>query len=300
MKRTIFILTLLLPICFLFAQFNNNSEVISVGDENAESFISQTGTGLNDSYLYQRGDGNSGKVTQTNEFLRQGDENWSNVFQKGMDNSATVEQITYHWIFAGAGMIIADVDQVGDGNVAEVKQKGLGLNATIRQNGNNGVAKQYQGMSVYRRGEKAYLSDAYIIQRTQVDQGSVAEQHQVGLQNDAEIDQNSWRSRAEQIQINDKMVLKGHRGIRVNQAMIKQTNGGSNVAHQLQYYPSDAVPNVANTLQNGNRNYSEEVQFGGGNNSDVLQRGDGNRVNVMQTSNARLDPGLSIPTMYQY
>jgi hypothetical protein len=303
MKKTIFILTLLLPFGFLFAQVNDNySTVYTHGNDNAESFISQLGIGLNESMVHQVGDENSVNVDQTNRYTKQYDRTWSNIRQQtANENTATVVQlVTVNRNLPAGGPLISEIIQNGDGNDALVNQRGLWLNANTLQNGNNGNAEQYQGSSKYRPQDKAYLSDANIIQRINVDQESLAEQHQTGWQNDADIDQNAYRSKAVQIQVNDKWDLTGHRGIDVNQAEIIQTGGGSNIAYQVQYYKVRAVPNVANAFQNGSGNYSEEVQFGGYNDSSVEQIGDGNAVNVLQnTQNVRV-PGFAVPLPTNY
>ena len=302
MKKTIFILTLLLPFGLLFAQVDNNySDVYSHGNDNAHSSISQLGIGLNRSMVRQVGDGNSVDVDQTNHYTKQYDEAWSDIKQQTLANrnSATVVQVvTADRSLPVGGKLMSEIIQHGDDNDAIVKQQGLWLNANTLQNGDNGNAGQYQGMSKYRRSEKAYLSDADIIQRSNVDQGSVAEQYQTGWQNDANIDQDAYRSKAVQIQINDKWNITGHRGIDVNQADIIQKGGGSNVAYQVQYYNGRAVPNDANAFQNGSGNYSEEVQYGGYNFSNVQQVGNGNAVDVYQRTNVRSIPGLTsgLPT----
>jgi len=300
MKKTIFILTLLLPVCFLFAQSDNNSKVYSNGIDNEESFVSQVGVGLNESDVWQLGNENSVVVDQTNDYLEQYDENWSNIRQNGNGNTAAVQQIvtTSPYLIKG-GTLDADVDQIGDGNDAVVKQQGLWLNAKTQQNGDNGNAIQNQGMTKYSR-KAALLSDANILQRTGVDRGSTAEQHQAGWQNDADIDQNAERSWANQVQVNDKKDLLIHRGWDVNQAYIKQFGGENNVAHQMQYFEKRARPNIANAVQNGDNHYSEEVQIGGFNDSDVHQIGDGNKVNVYQNTNNVPDPNFKHILPFNY
>ena len=304
MKKTIFILTLLLPFGLLVAQVDNNySDVYTNGDDNANSAISQLGIGLNESMVRQVGDGNSVDVDQTNLYTKEYDRTWSDIKQQtgANRNSATVMQVvTINRNIPVGGPLISEIIQHGNDNDAVVNQQGLWLNANTLQNGDNGNAGQYQGFSKYRRADKAYLSDANIIQRSNVDQGSVAEQYQTGWQNDANIDQDAYRSKAVQIQVNDKWYVTGHRGIDVNQAEIIQKGGGSNIAYQVQYYKVRAVPNDANAFQNGSGNYSEEVQFGGYNESHVRQVGNGNGVDVFQNTNNVPVPGFTNPLPTNY
>jgi len=314
-------LTLLLPVCFLFAQKNlsdinqhgnqnfvkveqegnlNYSDVFTMGDRNARSFVSQEGAGVNWSDANQFGNGNSVNVSQENLYTKLYDENKSDILQVGNRNSATVDQVVVvSRAFPLGGKLNADIDQFGYGNAATAEQRGLWDNAIIYQDGNNGIAKQHQGTSKFYDGH-AYISDAIIHQGPNVNGGSKAQQDQVGYQNDAFIMQDSRnQSVALQVQINDAGVLMGHRGINVNQADIAQFGGGANEAYQLQYYEVRAMPNVANALQVGSRNFSKEVQIGGDNLSDVMQMGNGNKSNVVQRANGVSDPATTgLPFSY--
>ncbi len=320
MKKTIFILTLLLPVCFLFAQNNvsliqqygngsdvkvtqegdlNYSNVYTDGDRNAMSFVSQEGAGINDSEVGQYGNGNTVDVSQQNLYTKLYDENTSDIYQNGNRNSASVDQvIVVTRAFPLGGKLNADVDQNGDGNTADVGQEGLWNNARINQLGNRGIANQYQGTSKFYDGH-AYISDARIRQGPRVDEFSRAQQDQVGYQNDAFIIQNSRRgSVALQVQINDVEAVMGHRGIDVNQAFIEQ-RGGNNEAYQLQYYTVRAMPNDANVYQRGMGNFSQEVQIGGDNYSDIVQMGDRNKSKVLQRANGVSDPATTgLPFSY--
>ena len=112
MKKTIFILTLLLPFGLLCAQSNvdqqgdfnfvkvsqegekNLSDVHTWGDGNAFSFVVQKGVGVNVSDVDQDEDGNSVNVTQELFSLtRLLDINLSIIDQDGKENSAIVHQI---------------------------------------------------------------------------------------------------------------------------------------------------------------------------------------------------------------
>jgi len=319
MKRTIFILTLLLPVCFLFAQNDNESDinqegngnfvkVTQVGDENysdvytygnnnEKSFINQEGKGENWSDVIQfDGNGNSANVNQLNNYTRTRDLAESEVFQYGNGNHANIDQIVskHNNLYPNGGIVDSWVEQSGNRNTAKVDQEGLGLKARVIQNGNASKAKIFQGTSKYYTG-LAYRSDATIRQGPNASNNSKAKQHQVGLQNDAFIKQNSGNgSIAEQIQINAKGKIKTDKSFDVNNADIEQKKGGANTAYQLQYFNNKGtLQNRANAYQEGSRNYSHEAQFGGDNWSDVYQDGNGNTAKVYQSSH-----GVTGPTTY--
>lgn len=323
MKKTIFILTLLLPVCFLFAQDdnvsdldqlgNNNdasitqagdlnySKVYTDGNWNAKSFVNQDGKGENYSRAFQDGKGNTVDVDQDNQHTNFYDLNTSYIKQEGNWNTATVDQVVVkNGKYSLGGKLDSDIRQVGNDNDAIVDQKGLWINADIRQNGKEGNANVYQGTSTYYVGD-AYVSDADIVQGDKVKGESTAEQHQVGLQNDAYINQNSPKgSQAVQVQINAKRVITTHRGIDVNQAQIFQSDGGNNAAYQAQFYNNKGVdPNIAYAKQQGKDNFSMEVQAGGDNLSNVFQDGDGNYGMVKQNANGISAPDLTGPNPFR-
>jgi hypothetical protein len=317
MKKTIFILTLLLPFGLLVAQPNNFSDidqwgnangvavtqtgdlnysnVFTLGNGNAQSFVDQTGKGISNSNAAQFGNGNTVNVGQDNNFTKTYDEANSDIHQYGNNNDATVDQLVVNHPnrFPLGGPINSNITQDGNGNSAIVDQEGLWLNADIFQDGNRGIAKQYQGTSDYYDG-RAFVSDADIHQGTSVNGFSTAEQHQVGLQNDALIEQNSWNgSEAKQLQINAKGTITVHRGIDVNQAYIEQHGGGANEAYQAQFFNNQGVtPNIATIIQDGRRNESLQLQVGGDNFSDVHQFGNDNSSSVTQHSHNVSDPTL--------
>ena len=318
MKKPILILTLLLPVCFLFGQSNINqtgnhnyvdvsqigennlSDVNTAGNLNAFSFVAQDGDGVNESFVMQGvSDGNRVDVTQTNEYQLPLDRNTSMINQTGNWNSATVEQVHFEGPEGIFGSVInANINQTGNWNSAEVRQEGRWLNGTIQQDGSGSEAKQFQGKSQYAEGA-AHFSEASILQTSNVDFFSRAEQHQVGMLNHAEIIQNSgFHSKAVQIQVNETEDWIPGPGYRVNQAFINQ-NGENNRAHQIQTYTVDgANPNVANTMQDGFGNYTYEVQVGGDGMSTVNQSGDGNVANVYQNVKGADDPTsiMAIPS----
>jgi hypothetical protein len=314
MKKTIFILTLLLPFGLLVAQYNNsdvdqkgngnelvvsqtgnlnNSIVFTKGNGNAKSFVEQVGKGENDSKAVQKANGNTVDVYQDNSFIKPKDLNKSRIRQTGNNNDATVSQVLVNkQMFANGGKLRSNIKQTGNGNKANVDQLGLKVNAKILQDGNNSKANVYQGTSSLYTG-KAFLSDAEINQGTNTKGNSLAEQHQVGLQNDAYINQDSKNgSKAVQVQINAKGQIMNARSFDVNNADITQS-GGDNKAYQMQFFNNKGIlANVANVVQDGKGNYSREIQIGGDNLSDVNQIGNNNSSDVYQNAHNVTAPNL--------
>jgi hypothetical protein len=326
MKKTIFILTLLLPVCFLFAQDDNVSDiyqqgngnfvkVTQVGDENTsdvytfgnnneKSFVYQEGKGENFSKIDQNGgNGNSADVNQLNDYTRNKDLNESEVFQYGNGNHANVDQIVskHNNLYPNGGKLDSKITQDGNRNTGVVDQNGIGINAKIEQSGNASKAKIFQGTSDYYAG-LAYRSDANINQGAKVTNNSKAKIHQVGLQNDARIKQNSGNgSVAEQIQINAKGKITDVNSFDVNNADIEQKKGGANTAYQLQFFNNKGEEqNRASAYQEGSRNYSQEVQIGGDNWSDVQQIGNNNTSKVYQSANGVADPTTLVALPFNY
>lgn len=325
MKKTIFILTLLLPIGLLCAQshvsqngsFNfvdvdqvgieNHSDVSTTGDFNAFSFVNQEGNGFNDSDVDQLNNGNRVNVNQVNDVLKFNSDNYSTINQTGNWNSAMVDQVMVNSLVPLGGKLTAEVEQKGDYNMALVKQEGYVVVGTITQKGDLGIANQFQGTSYHLPpGSIARVSDATIMQRENVDGFSRAEQHQAGWQNTANIDQDAGGfSKAVQIQINERGTFTGapFSPLKLNDADINQRGGDGNKAMQLQVLtgdaPGNAAPNVASLEQIGNGNWSREIQVGGDTESTVYQKGDGNVSDVFQNVNSVIVPGIaSLPPFF--
>ncbi len=311
MKKTVFLLAFILPVCALVAQLpapvipldgnvsaviqmgddnsyeltqdgtRNYAEVYTNGDKNAESFVDQNGA-WNTSTVIQDGDKNWVDVTQTNETPQNGwDLNFSYVEQTGDKNDATVVQEHAAYGSAHPGPLVAYTFQPGTGNSATQKQEGMIDLAIVVQEGEKGVALQKQGMSDYKGGN-AYGSLAIIAQLPSA-KASEAEQQQVGAWNVAGIIQGSDKSQ------------DGHIGGLIeipNVAGIIQVEGATtkgNEAYQVQYYDANTViGNWAGAYQEGGHNYSMQVQAGGKNASGVIQVGDGNHSDVWQSNGAVL------------
>ncbi len=344
MKKTVILLILFLPVCSLIAQNEstvdkdgdrNDVDVVQlndvnwsdfdvIGDDNASSFVTQSGLGFNssdvdelgdfnsvdvtqvnnnlqlggDNYnvIYQDGNGNSGTVTQVNNDLHPGDVNNSDIYQQGGGNSAVVSQLTV--ASPGYpntnGTNDANVDQWGTSGHAEQIQEGLRLNATVADWGMGNQSYQVQGASEYVEGA-AYVSEAWVYQDVG-SSGNIAHQHQVGLQNHAHIGQyfGADNNVAAQLQVSANETLSGPMSQNNNLADIWQDFGDGNMAIQLQYYQGDGVPNTAFTWQDGSDNSSVVVQIGENNDSQIHDVGDNNGTNVWQ-DNGAVRPKLEMP-----
>ncbi len=257
MKKTIFILTLLLPFGFLFAQSweseveqtgVNNSVVVTqdgllnyswvntYGDDNTPSFVNQEGNGVNNSYVDQAFigpvDGNTANVTQVNHFLLSGDDNESDINQMGDYNAATVTQIATMSIHGVARN--STINQSGDWNTATVYQEGRMIDATINQNGDENTS------NVLQEGNKL------VANINQPGWANFAEVEQEGYRETADIDQSGAWSDAKIYQGKAKYVSAGTES-RLNDAIINQTGfSWGSLAEQTQ----DGKQNYANIEQN--------------------------------------------------
>lgn len=319
MKKTVFLLALILPVCALVAQLpapvipldgnisavvqmgddnsytltqdgtRNFAEVYTMGDKNAASAVDQNGS-WNTSTVEQNSDKSYVNVTQTNETPVNGwDLNFSYIEQSGEKHDATVYQknatdgsVTH------PGPLVTYAFQDGINNSSNQEQYGKINLAIVAQAGENGTAEQYQGRSQYEAGKS--FGGLAIIDQLASAKGSEAEQHQVGAWNVAGIMQGSDKSQARQLQISD---MEGHIGSPLempNVAGIIQMEGATtkgNEAYQVQYYDGTSpYGNWAGAVQVGGHNVSLQMQAGGNNASGVLQVGDGNNSSVMQSNGA--------------
>lgn len=324
MKKTVFLLALILPVCAVFAQpiplpvipmdgnisavqqygddnsytatqdgTRNFAEVLTIGDKNANddpagSTVDQSGA-WNTSTVYQNGNGNWVDVTQTNEVAEDvADLNFSYISQTGDKNDATVVQ---EHLGAAPPVhirpLVAYTYQPGTGNSSLQKQNGNIDLAIVVQEGTNGTAIQKQGMNGYGSNE-AYSSLAIIGQLSDANL-SEAEQLQVGSWNVAGIIQQSDRSQARQLQKSEQTDHLSSPIEMPNVAGIIQVEGlaghKNNQAYQVQYFNGTTdFGNWAGVYQEGGQNYSVQEQFGGNNASGVIQVGNGNHSDVTQTS----------------
>ncbi len=154
---------------------------------------------------------------------------------------------------------IAASAQHGDWNVSDQKQVGTQNLAISAQTGNGSSSKKQTSL-----------------------------QDQTGSRNVAGILQDGNKGEAKQIQSNKSALVWPP----PNVAVIYQTGGHKNIAHQTQTRTGDGlgIPNLAFSHQNGSDNESYQTQTGGFNVSGVYQNGDGNFANVVQ--NAILPPPL--------
>jgi hypothetical protein len=324
MKKTVFLLALILPVCALVAQLpapvipldgnlsavvqmgddnsytltqdgtRNFAEVYTTGDKNAESFVDQDGA-WNTSTVIQDGDKNWVDVTQTNEVAESAaDLNFSYISQTGDKNDATVHQ--QHLGSpppAHIRPLVAYTFQPGTGNSSEQVQNGNIDLAIVYQEGTNGVAVQKQGMNGYESNE-AYASLAIIGQLSSANK-SEAEQLQEGAWNVAGIIQGSDKSHARQLQVSEEVDHLSSPMEIPNAAGIIQMEGAAghkgNEAYQVQYFDNTTpYGNWAGAYQEGGKNYSMQVQVGGNNASGVVQVGNGNHSDVTQTTGGSTMP----------
>lgn len=318
MKKTVFLLAFILPVCTLFAQlpppviplagnisdvdqdglFNsadvsqngdyNWSTVNTAGVGNGESFVDQTGS-MNTSTVLQIGLGNSVDVTQKNDPGQTTDENlnYSWITQFGMGNKATVDQEHVQFGVGPDGTLEAYVLQTGIGNESDQAQKGMQDVAIVVQSGIGGEAVQKQGNTPLAGGE-AYASYAAIVQLPMAFD-SKAEQHQTGKWNVAGIIQGEGKHTAQQLQVSRSHVDPSNIPLDLpNVAGIIQVDGSMmfrNTASQAQYYDGTSeYGNWAGAYQQGGGNMSNQTQVGGNNLSGVSQVGGGNAANVVQTN----------------
>jgi hypothetical protein len=321
MKKTVFLLALILPVCTVIAQLPepaipvpgnvslvnqdgmlnhvtvtqdgayNLSTVNTLGIFNRESSVDQDG-GMNNSTAFQLGIGNKVDVTQVNADLEDDVDNlnFSWITQLGMGNE--VEVIQNHQAYEpkpnAKGTLDAFVLQTGSGNRAKQYQTGMRDLAIVYQDGRNGVAVQKQGNSQFMEGN-SYSALAVIVQESS-SKGSEAYQHQVGTWNAAGILQGADDGIAKQEQLSDKTTNPSHIPLDLpNVAGIVQEELGffkkDNEAYQVQFYDGvSTYGNWAGALQLGGGNVSTQIHHGGNNLSGVLQIGAGNEAYVKQSN----------------
>lgn len=316
MKKTVFLLALILPVCALVAQLpapvipldgnlsvvvqtgNDNSyeldqvgtrnfaEVYTTGNQNAESFVDQSGS-WNTSTVEQNSNKSWVDVTQKNTDPANGwDLNFSYIEQSGAKHDATVLQ-EHTYIDEHPGPLVAYTFQSGTNNSSTQYQKGMIDLAIVVQEGENGTAIQKQGNNGF--GSDLSFGGLAIIGQVSSSKGSEAEQKQSGAWNVAGILQGSDKSEARQLQVSEK---EGHIGSLLempNVAGIIQMEGfgytKGNEAYQVQYYDGTSpYGNWAGALQVGGHNVSYQTQVGGNNASGVVQMGDGNNSDVFQSN----------------
>jgi len=189
MKKTFFLLALILPVCSLLAQTIPTPVMPDADDQN---------------YLMITSDG-SNNVANVDQ---QGKDNWSTVFQDGNSNKAVVKQINHNTTNAlnpdNYDNVVSTVTQLGNGNRAKVTQEHDGtlgplgvMTANILQDGNNNRATQKQGP-----GNKTGVMMADIFQDGN---GNKANQEQGGYLNNEFITQVGNSNVAKQFQGNGLM-----------------------------------------------------------------------------------------------
>ena len=250
---------------------NNRALILQQGDNNGaeqRQDLGNDGASNNHAFIWQSGDDN-----RTATQVQNGDNNWAIAIVPGDGNSSNQEQGKSD----GSKLAVRDlavVYQAGNHNDADQYQYGTENIAASGQWGNKNTSYQKQdgtqnlAISVQTgNGTHAKKQTAY--------------QKQTGTRNLAGILQEGNKGEAKQIQSNDGAIFWPP-----NVAVIYQTGGADNIAHQTQTRTGDGsgIPNLAFAHQDGSDNQSYQTQTGGFNVSGVYQNGDGNIANVVQTA----------------
>jgi hypothetical protein len=341
MKKTVFLLFLLLPFCYLLAQppvpaavkplpFTSIAQPVDdhniiadndLGNKNVK-VLEQHG---NDNYVwvdiiggnkngydkastsYQKGRRNYADLNQSGNKNRfeiyqknnnptyKKDRNKAYVNQSGDKNEAIITQRIKDKASI-KGKLVAKVDQSGDGNRSMQEQYGKKNRALVVQDGDKGVAKQWQGEK--DAGNKAYFNSAVIVQKSKAKKAR-AYQYQDGFNNDASIVQKTDKSVAKQVQLNSATAKDN--AWDDNVARITQRGNDAdkgNRAYQIQFHDAAAaypVGNLGTIDQKGSNNVAWQVQVGGKNVDDIVQHGDGNVTKTLQVQGSSVMPAYTLP-----
>jgi hypothetical protein len=238
----------------------NISTVGQTGEKNTAN-VDQSGL-FNTSKISQETKDNFADVTQIN-FRGFDIPTWSEINQKGVGNSATVEQTSTGQSGMELGQMTAIINQVGDTHIAVQKQgaskqqgisyeyidqSGFGNTATQNQKkyGNSAVILQSGAFNVALQGQDADLID----------------EDYIGSHNTAKINQTGYGNDAAQHQVGE-----------ANQATITQP-GVLNLAIQRQDFLSNN--NIAEITQSGATNEAYQTQIGVYSKATIEQPGDNN------------------------
>lgn len=274
MKKTIFLLAFILPICSLLAQTPIDRPLDLTLEDGNIGIVDQIGTL------------NTGSIDQ------QGEDNYSLITQRESGNTATVVQEAAD---PDANAALSIVNQTGSENTATVTQihtatPGAGpqgiAEAYVEQSGNGNDATQVQGPD-------NKLGSAWML-TVQTGDGNTSEQEQNSYYNEAFINQTGKRGIAKQYQ--DRGLPVGYEGATSNLAIIDQ-GGEENEAYQIQ----NGHANDVYSFQTGKGNYSHQIQgneaatswvglaivnqTGDKNDADQSQYGSVNNAFITQTSN---------------
>ena len=270
MKKTLFLLAFILPVCSLvLGQTIPTPVVPSAADQN---FLEIESVGLN----------NVAKVDQ------QGKDNWATVDQAGIGNRAIVNQINHNTKNAtnptNADNIISTVNQTGNNNKAFVTQEHDGtmgplgvMTSDIDQVGNGNKATHIQGP-----GSKTGVMLA-VAEQTGLNNTAHQEQH--GYRNQEFVIQNGNNNVGRQFQGNNLMgsnavILQPAHNNRASQTQLSGTaqnalilqEGNGNKATQNQ----EGWVNLALTHQPGHNNVASQEQAGPLNLAAIRQVTNGN------------------------
>jgi len=243
MKKTLFLLAFILPVCSVLVAQTPTPVVPAASDQNYYLILST-------------GNNNHATVDQQNP------DNWARILQPGSGNSATVKQINYN---TDVDNVIGKVYQEGNNNKARITQEYDGtlgplgvMEARINQTGNGNRATQEQGPG-NKTGEMLAVTN-------QSGNGNAGHQEQHGYYNNEFILQEGNSNVGRQLQEN---------GVMGSNTVILQPGSG-NKAYQNQTGSGTALN--AFTLQEGNGNKSTQNQTGWVNLAVVNQQGNTSRA----------------------
>ncbi len=328
MKKTIFLLALVLPVCSMVAQplvgdlptddvnlsvivqvensnssvvtqdgLNNYSFIHSLNGENAENIVDQDG-GTNYSYVMQN-KGNSAVVTQQSRQLPEHNVNLSWIDQSGEGNAATVLQ-QHNGMTAGPAFVVLEayIDQSGDNNIAGQIQgpapgtETEGLYATIDQSGdlNEAFQKQKKDGNYAEIIQEGDENKAMQYQDLGAE-GTVASNNVAFIWQEGDLNQTAVQSQNG----DDNWAIALVPGSS-NSSYQEQGKGGTETAERnVAVVYQDGDGNDAVQKQIGHENIAGSVQFGDINESTQHQKGEQNIAISVQTGNGTIaDPQTSL------
>ena len=321
MKKTIFLLALVLPVCSLVAQpdigdlpledvnlsvivqvensnsavvtqdgLNNYSFIHSLNGDNLGNIVDQDG-GTNYSYIMQN-KGNSAVVTQLSRQSIEHNINLSWIDQSGEGNGATVVQ-QHNGGTAGPAPVVLEayIDQSGDDNIAtQIQgpapgQEAEGLYATINQSGslNEAFQKQKKDGNYANTIQEGDNNKAEQYQDLGAE-GTVASNNVAFIWQDGNNNQTAIQS--QNGDDNWAIALVPGDG---NSSYQEQGKGGTETAERnVAVVYQDGVGNDAVQKQYGYENIAASGQWGDINESKQYQKGTQNIAISVQTGNGTL------------
>jgi len=223
----------------------------------------------NNAFIWQSGNNNQTATQVQNGTANlaiaivPGNYNASNQ-EQGKPDGTKLSEMDLAVVYQDGSRNTANQNQYGSMNIAASAQHGDYNVSTQIQEGTQNLAISAQtGNGVSWKKQTSY-------------------QEQNGSRNVAGILQDGDKGEARQVQSNESGLVWPP----PNVAVIYQTGGEKNIAHQTQTRIDDGlgIPNLAFVHQDGSRNESYQTQDGGFNVSGVYQNGDDNSATVVQNA----------------